>query len=262
MPDAIFHLPLPAVCCIAIACICGFSAAGVLLTRRFILPKMKVTAEDSEFSGTMVQAVMVFYGLAIALVAVSVWETHSQVSDSVSVEASRLSSLYRDVGEYPEPLRTELREELRGYTDYLITEAWPEQREGKHPTRGVEWMSRFQKSLFTFEPTSESSKILHQEVLRAYNEMLTARRMRMDAMLIELPDTLWFVIILGAAISLSGTFFFKVVDVKLHLVQVTLLSAFVGLVITLIIAFDRPFHGELGIGPESYMFIREQLMSQ
>ncbi len=104
-------------------------------------------------------------------------------------------------------------------------------------------------------------KVLHAEVFKAYNSMLEARRLRMDAMLIRLPNTLWFVVVVGAILSLSGTFFFKVGDEKLHIIQVTLLSAFVGLIITLIIAFDRPFHGELGIGPESYGFIREQLMS-
>lgn len=122
-------------------------------------------------------------------------------------------------------------------------------------------MTRFHNSLFTFEPASESMKVLHAEVFKAYNSMLEARRLRMDAMLIRLPDTLWFVVVVGAILSLSGTFFFKVGDEKLHIIQVTLLSAFVGLIITLIIAFDRPFHGELGIGPESYGFIREQLMS-
>ena len=261
MPDWLFHLPLTGVGCIVIACICGFSIVGVALTRRLILPRMKVNADDSEFSGTMVQAVMVFYGLAIALVAVSVWETHSEVSSSVSLEASRLGALYSDVGEYPEPLRSELRGELHGYADYLIDEAWPQQRKGIHPTRGAEWMNRFQDSLFTFEPVTESSKVLHSEAFRAYNLVLEARHLRMDAMLISLPDTLWFVIVVGAILSLSGTFFFKVADEKLHMIQVTLVSAFVGLVITLIIAFDRPFHGELGVGPESYGFIREQLMA-
>ena len=261
MPDWLFHIPLPAVGCIVITCICGFALAGVVLTRRFILPRMKVNADDSEFIGTMVQNVMVFYGLAMALVAVSVWETHSEVSASVSLEASRLGALYRDVGEYPEPLRSELRAELHGYADYLINEAWPQQKEGIHPTRGIEWMTRFQDSLFTFEPTTENDKVIQAEAFKEYNSMLEARHLRMDAMLISLPDTLWFVIVVGAVLSLTGTFFFKVADVRLHMIQVTLVSAFVGLVITLIIAFDRPFHGELGVGPESYGFIREQLMT-
>ena len=49
----------------------------------------------------MVQAVMVFYGLAVALIAVNVWETHSGASSTVSLEASRIAGIYRDVSGYP-----------------------------------------------------------------------------------------------------------------------------------------------------------------
>lgn len=261
MPDALYDLPLTIAGIILIGALCLYSLVGTAVTRTFILPRLNVSGEDSEFTGAMVQAIMVFYGLAMALVAVSVWETHSGVSGTVSQEASRLGCLYRDVSGYPEPLRSELRGELLGYTNYLIDEAWPQQRTGIHPTKGIEWMNRFQTKLYSFEPSTEGTKILHGEAMRAYNHMLETRRLRLDAMLIKLPATLWFVILVGAAISLASTFLFKVRDARLHFIQVTLLSVFIGLIITLIVAFDRPFHGELGIGPEPYRLIRGQLMA-
>ena len=261
MPDALYHLPLTVAGALVIGVLCLFSLAGTALTRRFILPRLNVSGDDSEFTGAMVQAIMVFYGLAMALVAVSVWETHSEVSGVVSQEASRLGCLYRDVSGYPEPLRSELRSGLLGYTNYVIDEAWPQQRAGTHPTRGIEWMNQFQTKLYSFEPTTDGQGILHAEAMRAYNHMLETRRLRLDAMLIRLPGTLWFVILFGAAISLAATFLFKVRDARLHFIQVTLLSVFIGLIITLVVAFDRPFHGELGIDPEPYRLIREQLMT-
>jgi hypothetical protein len=50
-------------------------------------------------------------------------------------------------------------------------------------------------------------------------------------------------------------------DVRLHATQVLLLSVFVGLVVMLILAFDRPFLGDLGIDPSPYQLVREQLMN-
>ena len=105
MPEFLFHLPLPVAGFLIIGALCAYSLVGLILVRRFILPRLKVSEEDSEFTGAMVQAMMVFYGLAVALVAVSVWETHSEVSGVVSMEASRLGGLYRDVSGYPEPIR-------------------------------------------------------------------------------------------------------------------------------------------------------------
>src|SRR6185437_4437091 len=51
----------------------------------------RIQIEDSEFSGAMLQAVMVFYGLAVALIAVSVWQSYSDTSKLVSQEAATLA---------------------------------------------------------------------------------------------------------------------------------------------------------------------------
>lgn len=75
-----------------------------------------------------------------------------------------------------------------------------------------------------------------------------------------LPGMLWLVIAAGAFISLSASFFFKVEDLRLHAILVVLLAMFIGLVIFMIFALDRPFHGELGLGPEPYQLVFDQLM--
>ncbi|MES2438085.1 MAG: DUF4239 domain-containing protein [Verrucomicrobiota bacterium] len=260
MPDFLFHLPLPLAGTLIIGSLCLYSYLGLVLIHRLIMPRLRETEENTDFTGAMVQAVMVFYGLAVALVAVNVWETYSEVSGTVSQEASRLGGLYRDVSSYPEPIRTELRGQLHGYATHVIDEAWPMQREGQSPAAGVRLMNRFQTTLCTFEPDSEGRKILHGEALRSYNHLIEARRLRLDATSVRLPGVLWFVVVFGACVSLASTFLFKIGDFRLHIIQVLLLSIFVGLVITLILAFDRPFQGDLAIGPEPYRLIRDQLM--
>src|SRR4030095_4424497 len=75
----------------------------LLLVRRYVLPRLRVKESDSEFVGAMVQSVMVFYGLALALIAVNVWQTYNDVSKTVSQEATACAALYRDVSGYPEP---------------------------------------------------------------------------------------------------------------------------------------------------------------
>jgi hypothetical protein len=260
MPDFLYRLPLPLAAFIVIACLCLYSILGMLATRRWILPRLLPDDGESDFNGAMLQAVMVFYGLAVALIAVSVWETHAEVSSTVSHEASRIAGLYRDVSSYPEPKRAELQNELKGYTDYLIEVAWPMQQIGVYPTKGVHWLNRFQSSLSAFEPSNESQKALHAETLAAFNRLIDARRHRLDSMLVRLPPILWFIIHFGAVVSLASAFFFRVRDVKLHSIQLTLLSIFIGLVVTLILAFDRPFIGDLAIDAGSYQLIREQIM--
>jgi hypothetical protein len=262
MFEFLFDLPLWLVGLAIIVLLCLYAIVGLWLVRRRLLPRLRVQAEDSEFSGAMLQSVMVFYGLAVALIAVSVWQTYSDTSKVVSTEATALAALYRDVSSYPDAVRPQLQNELRGYTDYVIKEAWPLQQRGKVPGGGVERMNRFQALLVSFEPVTESQKLLHAETLRAYNEMIKARRLRLDAVGTGLPKVMWAVIVIGAFIGLSACFFFSVEDLRLHIIEMLLLAVFIGLVILMILSLDRPFRGDLGIRADPFQLIYDQLMKQ
>jgi hypothetical protein len=260
MFDLLFDLPLAISGPTIVLALCFFGVGGLVFVRRGVLPRLRIRPEDSEFIGAMVQAVLVFYGLAVALIAVSVWQTYSDVSKIVSQEATALAALYRDVSGYPEPVRGQLQKELREYVSYVIHQAWPLQQRGRVPAGGVEHMNRFQAILVACDPATEGQKLLHAETLRAYNHMMLSRRMRLDAVNTGLPSVLWMVVAAGAAISLSASFFFKVEDIRLHGTLVVLLATFIGLVIFMTFALDRPFRSDLGVGPDPYQLIYDQLM--
>lgn len=245
---------------VIIAALCLFAVVGLLVVRRRVLPRLRIDEADSEFTGSMLQSVMVFYGLAVALIAVTVFETYSDTTKVVTGEATALNALYRDVTSYPEPIRTDLQRGLRDYTDYVIHQAWPLQQQGKIPAGGFEHMTRFQVLLTSFEPATEGQKILHGETLRAYNLLIQSRRLRLDAVGTGLPTVMWAVIVIGAFIGLSASFFFKVQDARLHLVEVLLLAVFIGLIIFMILTLDRPFRGNLGIRADPYQLVYDQLM--
>jgi hypothetical protein len=260
MPDFIFDLPLLITGPAIVLLLCLYGVLGLLITRRCVLPRLRTDVQDFEFSGAMLQAVMVFYGLAVALIAVSVWQSYSDGAKIISQEATALAVLYRDVSNYPKPIRPQLQKGLSDYVDQIIHHAWPLQERGQTPTQGVVLMNHFQDILGGFEPATEGQKILHAETLRAYNQVIQARRLRLDAVNTSLPMILWFIIIAGAFISLTSAFFFKVEDVRLQGIQVVLVAAFIGLVIFMILALDRPFRGDLGLRPGAYQLIYDQLM--
>jgi len=209
MFESLFDLPLLIAGPAIIILLCLFAVVGLVLVRRRVLSRLRVEGADSEFTGAMLQSVMVFYGLAVALIAVTVFQTHSDTSKIVTGEATAINALYRDVTSYPEPVSTDLQKLLSDYTDQVINGAWPLMRRGETPTVGLEYMSRFQTVLVKFEPATEGQKILHAETLRAYNQQIQARRMRLDAVGTGLPGVMWAVIVIGAFISLSASFFSK-----------------------------------------------------
>ena len=53
MFESIFDLPLWIVASVIIGSLCLFAVAGLLVVRRRVLPGLRVTAEDSDFTGAM-----------------------------------------------------------------------------------------------------------------------------------------------------------------------------------------------------------------
>jgi hypothetical protein len=258
----LFDLPLIVSGPALISLLVGASLAALGWFRKHKLPRLKFGDGDVEFGAGMLASIMVFYGLATALTAVQVWEGYEKVREINEQEASSLAAFYRNVSEYPEPLRSDLRGRVRTYTHQIITDAWPLQRRGVVPHQGVKPMNDLYTALVRFEPTTEAQKGLALETLASFDRMMEARRMRLGSVERRLPGLLWLVIVAGAFISLVSAFYFPVHEVRLHRVQVGLLAGFMGLVMFMIFALDRPYHGDLGLKPKPYELLYEQLMSE
>jgi hypothetical protein len=125
---------------------------------------------------------------------------------------------------------------------------------------GVERVDRFERILMDFEPSTERERILHSQTLQAYDRMIEARRLRLDSVEIALPGLMWAVTLVGAALCLTASYFFRVKDSRLQLTLVVLLATFMALVIFVILSFDRPYRGDMGIGSEPYQLVYDHLM--
>lgn len=264
MPIWIYEIsPLPAALMMA-AFIETISLAGLLLVRRFILPRLHYSEGANDAVSGTVQAIGVFYGITVGLIAVGVWNTNANAAELVSKEATSIAALYRDVSGYPAPRRDELRAKLREYTVFVIEQAWPAQREGRGQTldTGARIMDDFQSRLYTFEPATPGQSALHGETLKAYNTLIEYRRLRIDAVGSGLSAVMWAVIWVGAVISIGVAYFFKIEDPKMHAIMVALMAGFLSMVIFMIVINDRPFYGYGSISSDPYKLILDRVIER
>ena len=258
----LFRLPLIVTGPVLIGVLVSIAILGLNWFRKHRLHRHRFGETDGDFGAAVVASIMVFYGLATALTAVQVWEVYEKVKEITEHEASLLGVLYRNVGEYPEPVRSVLREQVREYTEQVIHDSWPLQKRGVIPTEGIAFMDSLQRTFMGFEPTTEAQKALVLATHESWIRMMEVRRMRLNSVERRLPGVIWLVIVLGAFISLTSVFYFPVLDERVHRTQVGLLAAFIGLVIFMILALDRPFDGDLGLKPEPYEIMYRQLMAR
>src|SRR6185436_18641897 len=120
MPIWLYNLQPRTSALIMVVFIESLAMVGLVLVRRFVIPRLHYhDGANDAISGT-VQAIGVFYGITVGLIAVGVWNTNSSANDLVSKEAASIGSLYRDVSGYPEPVRGTLQAGLTEYTHAVI----------------------------------------------------------------------------------------------------------------------------------------------
>lgn len=234
---------------------CGFFLGVSLIGIALVHPHMRRAVHGKQQVNDVVIFVAANYGLVYAvllgLLVVATFQITKDLEDHIAMEASSLSTMYHGTDAYPEPLRTELRAQLRDYTHYVIEKDWPAHRQERVLVGGDHRLQAIRQKLFLFEPKTPSEAEIHREMLRYFNAMNVAREQRLSAVFPSIPDVLWYVLLLGAL----GTILFLWMLHMDQLPQVLfggITSAFLGIMIFLIYAMDHPLQGAVSVTPEAF----------
>ena len=198
----------------------------------------------------------------LGLIAVGTYENFSQVDAKVSNEASTLSALYLDVSMMPEPYSSSLRESLVTYATKIVDTVWPDQKKGIVNKSLGPVVEKFYRDLLAYEPETKAQVSLQKDTLERLNKLLELRRQRINSVTSGLPSTLYCVVILGAALNLVLCWLFSVDKLSMHLLLVTLLATFIGLVIFLVATMDNPYRGEFCVSPEAFESFLEDVKTR
>jgi len=253
---------IPNSCLAVLMCfVCvSYSWLGLWLFRPWIRKWLGPEPGENEFISYFLSAYGVFYGLMLGLIAVATYQNYSDVDSKVAKEVASIAALYRDVSSYPEPERSNYQNHIREYVRYVIEEAWPDQQQGIIPAGGMTRVTDFQQDLFTFQPKTKADEIVHAEAIRQFNVFSEARTEGLQSVSTSLPEELWYVVVIGAALNLALIWMFSIDRLSVHLVLSGLLALFVGLMLFFIAAMDNPFRGKLSITPEAYRMILKNMM--
>ena len=126
----IYNLPNWMLCLLIVSTTVGLALAGLLISRPMVKRLTDGSSKHNDLVSYFLGAMGVFYGLALGLIAVATWENYTEVDAVVTSEAAALTSLYRDLDGYPQPLRGNLEGVLREYTRTVIEKEWPAHKQG------------------------------------------------------------------------------------------------------------------------------------
>jgi len=239
----------------------AISLTGLALTSRHVRKTKLHESMDNGAIAGLLAALIGIYAIAAGLTAVAVWGNTGDAAGDVGREAAAITVLWHDLGGYPQPIRNEMRKELIDYTTYIIEHEWPLHQRGEAPSLSLQTIDTFQAQLFGFEPVTEGQKIVHMHTIGAYNRLLEARRMRLQAVDdTALPLELWVIVLLLGVIAISSCFLLRVDSFALHATITILVAAPIALILYFIAVTDRPFQGGVSVSAEPYRALLQKIM--
>ena len=202
----------------------------------------------------------VFFGILLALVAVSVYENFASTRQAAIEEAARVGALYRATTGLPDDQGEQMRQVLDAYMRAVIEVDFPQQAEGNLPDISDVQVDQFERLLHAVEAETRGDQAEFEQALATFDVFIESRRARIDATALSLPPLFWVVIWVGAAVNAVLIAFIHVTNRGLHLLMAGLLALFIGLVIFVTADTDHPFAGAISIGPGAYERVLEQII--
>jgi Protein of unknown function (DUF4239) len=251
------HVPLWIVG-LAVTLAAELYAIGLMLTTRALYGVGRLS-ENNEVAGFKFAVVGVFYGVLLAFVVVSVWEDFHTTEAAVRNEAKAAVDLHRLTFALPVEGGAEIRQRLLSYTDHVRKFEWPSMALGRPSDDVAKDLDQLSQAIFNVQPQGERELALYQDALRLLTVITDSRNERLDSSDGSVPPVLWFVLIIGGAITLGYPAFFGSSNLGAQILMTAMLAVLVSFSLLLGLAFDYPFSGAVHISVSPFDKALEQM---
>ena len=233
---------------------------GLYVFDRFV--HVSIRSRHNDVAGFIIAIIGVVYAVLLAFIAVAAWESFDNANRIVEEEANLVGNLYRDSVAVDEPAKGKMHRALQEYLDIVIHQEWPAQQHGEISTDAWKPVQRLHHAVTGIDAKSLGQSVVEAEMLKTLNDLYSARRLRLLAAHDGIPNTIWWIIVMGGVITVCFTYFFGMPSMKMHYAMTGVLAASMALVMVLIVALDWPFRGNVSVTPEPFEAVQADIKQQ
>jgi hypothetical protein len=217
----------------------------VLTARRFLHEKVREGHNDVLVPLFLTAGTI--YAVMLGFLVVVVWEAYGNAKDNVAVEASTLTTMYRQTNGMEPTERAAMREHIRAYTEAVTDKEWAIQA----ATGGAAPEARKQVAQIYLEfasmPPAESDSSINREFLSQFSLVTAARNKRTLQAGEDVPWVLWLGLIGGAVIVVGMSCILYMDTWWPHVVMSGVLTLMIGMLLFITIILAKPFQGALAL---------------
>src|SRR5712671_2949002 len=212
-------------------------ASGILMcvVRRYV--NLDGLIEQNEALQVYINVVAALYGILVALVFVGQVSNHDATAALVARESTDMLFLFRIGFSLPEPAdQRKLERAVHEGTEYVINTEWPRMAAGdiKHVIIHYPKLDRIWQVLMDLDTNEPKTKLLVQEGIQRFQQVLDARRTRLLHSVDKLPSMMWLILGVGGTFCVAHAYFIGMRGFWPHVLLTAMAAGLVYLMLFLI----------------------------
>jgi len=254
MSDWLHNLPVPWMALVVF----GFTyvLAAALFAAVAKLATEQRARSFKSISPGMLPVLGIIFGLFVAFTAAQVWNDSDRASTAVSREASALRAAVLLAAGLPAEQEARLRGLLRQYVEEAVKVEWPMMAHQAASLRtSPPALAEALQVVASTMPQGAGQQTAQREIVASLQTALDARRQRIIVSNAEVNPVKWWCLYLQAACALLVIGLVHCDNRLAASIAMGLFATGVAASVLLIAAHDRPFTGEISVGPEPLLQI-------
>ena len=234
-----------------------YLVAGVIYAAVNVLAAGERGRAFKAISPGLLSPLGVLFGLLVIFTAAGVWGDIDRANSAVNREASELRSVVLLAASFPGEPEKRLRDLVRAYIDAAAAQEWPMMaRHAVSLTVAPGPLGEALQFDLSLNTQSHGQETAQREIATAIDNALEARRLRIIVSLAQINWVKWSCLLLEAVGLLVAIAMIHSDNPRTSAIAMGLFATGVAVSVLLIASHNRPFTGEISVGPEPLLQVR------
>ncbi len=245
-----FLLDLPAYVSFLIVCSATalLSICGLHLVRiKFPAEKLK---ENHEVAGIIFNTFGLIYAVVIAFVVFVTWGGYDDATKNLQMEANETIDIFYSAKGFPDSIGKVIQQSLFEYANSVYTGELKKMSNGEISLYSSGALRKLLDIFAKMDAKVMPNRELYSESLKRLNNLAEYRRLRIFAGDDTIPSVIWLVLLTGAVLTISYTYFFGAKNLRAQYMMTSVLTIAITLILFLIYILDHPFSGTSSVSTQ------------
>ena len=215
--------------------------------------------EHHEVAAIIFNAFGLLYAVVVAFVVFVVWSRYDDAAKNLELEANSTIDLFYVSKAFPDSINKPMRQALSEYANSIVEEEFDLMTKGEKSQKTSEALRKVSNLFINMDIKSLPNVPAYSESFKVFNEMAQYRRLRLFAGKNSIPSVIWIVLLVGALITVTYTYFFGMRKVLPQTLMTSALTITITLILFLIFILDHPYTGSTTVNTEPMTSVAESM---